>query len=86
MLLTELFPVVNQLSHQDKLRLIHLLLMAVAKDEGFDLHTSDIRETEIEMLKQLEASEAVVWSPYDAYDAAQTLADLLVVAKQENHA
>ncbi|MDS3861594.1 hypothetical protein RIF25_12340 [Thermosynechococcaceae cyanobacterium BACA0444] len=84
--LTELFPVVNQLSHQDKLRLIHFLLMAVAKDEGFDLHSSETRKTEIEMLKQLEATEAVVWSPYEAYDAAQTLADLLVVAKRENHA
>ncbi len=34
MSLSQVLPTVNQLSHQDKLRLIHFLLLAVAKEEG----------------------------------------------------
>ncbi len=41
MLLSELFPTVSQLSHQDKLRLIHFLLLAIAKDEGYSLETAE---------------------------------------------
>jgi len=44
MSLSELLPTVNQLSHQDKLRLIHFLLQAVAKEEGCSLEPS--REAE----------------------------------------
>ena len=43
MSLSELLPTVNQLFHQDKLRLIHFLLLAVAK-EGCSLEPS--REAE----------------------------------------
>lgn len=39
--LSELLPTVNQLSHQDKLRLIHFLLLAVAKEEGCSLETAE---------------------------------------------
>jgi hypothetical protein len=35
--LSELLPTVDLLSHQDKLRLIHFLLLAVAKEEGCNL-------------------------------------------------
>jgi hypothetical protein len=38
------------------------------------------------LLKELQSTEAVVWSPYEAYEAAQTLSDLLTAAKQEDHA
>jgi hypothetical protein len=41
MSLPELLPVVSQLSHQDKLRLIHFLLLAVAKEEGYELETTE---------------------------------------------
>ncbi|MEO1146013.1 MAG: hypothetical protein AAFY26_10500 [Cyanobacteria bacterium J06638_22] len=82
----ELLPVVSQLSHQDKLRLIHFLLLAVAKEEGCELQTAETQSQEDLLLKQLESTEAVVWSPYDAYGAAQVLSDLLVEAQQENHA
>jgi hypothetical protein len=34
MSLTELLPTVSQLTYEDKLRLIHFLLLAVAKEEG----------------------------------------------------
>ena len=84
--LTELFPVVSQLSHQDKLRLIHFLLLAVAKEEGYELQATETQTQENLLLKQLEATEAVVWSPYDAHGAAQTLSELLVAARQEGNA
>ena len=84
--LTELFPVVSQLSHQDKLRLIHFLLLAVAKEEGYELQTTETQAQENVLRKQLEATEAVVWSPYDAHGAAQTLSELLAAARQEGNA
>jgi uncharacterized protein YihD (DUF1040 family) len=86
MSLSELLPTVAQLSHQDKLRLIHFLLLAIAKEEGYELQLSELESQENLLLKQLEATEAVVWSPYDAYGAAQTLSELLVTAQQENNA
>ena len=82
----ELLPIVSQLSHQDKLRLIHFLLLAVAKEEGYELQTVETKSQEDLLLKQLESTEAVVWSPYDAHEAAQVLSDLLVEAQKENHA
>ena len=86
--LTELFPVVSQLSHQDKLRLMHFLLLAFAEEEGYKLQTTQTQTQTQEnlLLKQLEATEAVVWSPYDAHGAAQTLSELLVAARQEGNA
>ncbi len=84
--LTELFPVVSQLSHQDKLRLMHFLLLAFAEEEGYKLQTTETETQENLLLKQLEATEAVVWSPYDAHEAAQTLSELLVAARQEGNA
>lgn len=84
--LNELLPTVNQLSHQDKLRLIHFLLLAVAKEEGCNLESTDNQEQENLLLEQLASTEAVVWSPYDAYEAAQTLSDMLTAAKKEDHA
>jgi hypothetical protein len=84
--LAELLPTVSQLSHQDKLRLIHFLLLAVAKEEGCELEATDFQTQEGMLLKQLASTEAVVWSPYEAHEAAQTLSDLLVVARQEGNA
>ena len=81
----ELFPVVSPLSHQDKLRLIHFLLLAVAKEDGHELQTAETQTQENLLLKQLGATEAVVWSPPDAHGAAQTLSELLVVARQDGH-
>ncbi len=86
MSLSQLLPVVNQLSHQDKLRLIHFLLVAVAKEEGCELDATDSQQQEDVLLKQLVSTEAVVWSPYEAHEAAQTLSDLLVAARQEGNA
>lgn len=86
MLLNELLPSVTQLSHQDKLRLIHFLLLEVAKEDGCNLALTDDPDQEKNLLEQLASTEAVVWSPYEAYGAAQTLSELLMKTKQEPHA
>lgn len=81
--LTELLPTVAQLSHQDKLRLLHFLIVAVAQEENCQLQTQETQTQETQLLQQLAATEAVVWSPYDAHGAAQTLADMLVTTPQD---
>lgn len=86
MALTELLPAVSQLSRQDKLRLIHFLLLAVAKEEGCELQTKETQTQEDFLLKQLESTEAVVWSPHDAPEAAQTLSELLLASRQDDNA
>ena len=82
MLLSELLPTVNQLSHQDKLRLIHFLLLAVAKEEGCSLELTGEVDSANELLEQLASTEAVVWSPQTDSASVQALSDLLVAAKE----
>ena len=84
--LAELIPAVSQLSHEDKLRLIHVLLMAVAKEDGCELSITDTQVQEDALLNQLASTEAFVWSPYDAHDAAQTLSNLLAASRKEGDA
>jgi len=84
--LTELLPVVNQLSHQEKLRLIHFLLLAIAKEDGCELQAFETQTQEGILLKQLESSEAVVWSPYADNGAVQTLSELLEITRKEQNA
>ncbi|MGL4620712.1 hypothetical protein [Chroococcidiopsis sp.] len=84
--LSELLPAVSQLSHQDKLRLIHFLLLAVAKEDGCELEATNSQSQEGVLLMQLASTEAVVWSPYEAHEAAQTLSELLVAARQAGDA
>lgn len=86
MSLNELLPTVNQLSHQDKLRLIHFLLLAVAKEEGCSLETSEDSDSENTLLNKLASTEAVVWSPHADHAAVQALSDLLVAAKESANA
>ncbi|UBF25701.1 hypothetical protein K9N68_29775 [Kovacikia minuta CCNUW1] len=87
MSLLPLLPAVSQLSHQDKLRLIHFLLVEVAKEEGCELQaTTGIQSQEDVLLEQLASTEAVVWSPHEAHEAAQTLSDLLVTARLQDNA
>lgn len=77
MSLNELLPTVSQLSHQDKLRLVHFLLLAIAKEEGCSLELT--AESDV-LLHQLASTEAVVWSPQADSKAVQALSDLLVKA------
>jgi hypothetical protein len=84
--LNELLPTVNQLSHQDKLRLIHFLLLAVAKEEGCSLEPPGEVDPVNELLQQLASTEAVVWSPQTDSASVQALSDLLVAAKEASNA
>lgn len=81
MSLSELLPTVSQLSHQDKLRLIHFLLLAVAREEGCSLEPDENHNSENALLEQLASTEAVVWSPYADRAAVQALSDLLIAAQ-----
>ena len=81
MSLNELLPTVSQLSHQDKLRLIHFLLLAVAKEEGYSLEATENSDSENVLLNQLASTEAFVWSPQAAPEAIQALSELLVAAQ-----
>jgi len=82
MSLSNFLPTVNQLSHQDKLRLIHFLLLAVAKEEGCSLETAKNSDSESVLLKQLASTEAVVWSPHADHEAVQSLSNLLLGAQE----
>jgi hypothetical protein len=86
MLLSELLLTVNQLSHQDKLRLIPFLLLAVAKEEGCNLELSEEADPAKVLLQQLASTEAVVWSPQADSASVQALSDLLVAAKEASNA
>ncbi len=44
------------------------------------------QESEKLLLEQLASTQAVVWSPYDAHEAAQTLSELLAAAQQKDNA
>lgn len=86
MLLSELLPTINQLSHQDKLRLIHFLLLAVAKEEGVNLESAREDKLANALIQQLASTEAVVWSPQTDNASVQALADLLTTAKDASNA
>jgi hypothetical protein len=86
MSLSELLPTVNRLSHQDKLRLIHFLLLAVAKEEGCNLETTEETDPEYVLLQKLASTKAVVWSPQTDSEAVQALSNLLVAAKEAPNA
>ena len=66
MSLTELFPTVKQLPRADKLRLIQFLVVDLAHEEGISLFTA--------------GAEYPIWTPLNAFSAAETLMRLL-----ENH-
>jgi len=82
MSLSKILPTVNQLSHEDKLRLIHFLLLAVAKEEGCSLETAENSDSESALLNQLSSTKAVVWSPHTNYEAVQSLSNLLLEAQE----
>jgi hypothetical protein len=84
--LSELFPTVDRLSHQDKLRLIHFLLLAVAKEEGCTLEPTEENDPKNKLLTQMASMEATVWSPQADQVAIQSLSDLLLVAKESANA
>lgn len=86
MSLSELLPTVNQLSHQDKLRLIHILLLAVAREAGCNLGLDEDETAKNDLLNQLASTEAVVWSPQADPASIQALSDLLATAQAKANA
>ncbi|MCP2727094.1 hypothetical protein [Limnofasciculus baicalensis] len=84
--LSELLPTVDQLSHQDKLRLIHFLLLAVAKEQGCSLEPAEHTNSENVLLNQLASTSAVVWSPQADGESVQALSELLLAAQESAHA
>ncbi|PZO39655.1 MAG: hypothetical protein DCF19_13835 [Pseudanabaena frigida] len=85
MSLTELLSTVSQLTHEDKLRLIHFLLLAVAKEEGCNLDTTQVNP-EQNLLNQLASTDAVVWSSQVDAHAVTALSDLLIAVKEKANA
>lgn len=63
MSLTELFPTVRQLPRADKLRLMQLLVVDLAQDEGVPLLTA--------------GAEYPIWTPLNAFSAAEQLMGML---------
>jgi hypothetical protein len=84
--LRELLPTVHQLSHQDKLRLLHILLLAVAREDGCNLGLDDDDAAKIYLLNQLASTEAVVWSPQADAVSVQALSDLLLASQATTNA
>jgi len=84
--LSELLPTVSQLSHLDKLRLIHFLLLAVAKEEGCSLEPAEDNHSKNVLLNQLASTSAVVWSPQADNQGVKALSELLVAAQESANA
>ncbi len=62
-MITELLPKVQALPQVDKLRLMQFLVFEFAREEGVTLLQPD--------------EEYPIWTPYDAFDAADTLLNAL---------
>ncbi len=67
MSLTDLVPTVKLLPRADKLRLMQLLVVELAQEEGVSLLTA--------------GAEYPVWTPFNAFGAAETLMQMLEVHK-----
>ena len=63
MSLSELLPTVKQLPRADKLRLMQLLVVDLAQEEGISLFTA--------------GADYPIWTPLNAFSAAETLMRLL---------
>lgn len=69
MSLTELFPAIRTLTRADKLRLMQLLVIDLAREDGVPLLTAD--------------AEYPVSSPLNAFEAADTLLQMLKTHETE---
>ncbi len=63
MSLAEMVPSIQDLPRADKLRLMQLLVVGLAEDEGVPLLTAH--------------AEYPIWSPINAFEAAETLTKML---------
>lgn len=84
--LAELLPSINHLSHQDKLRLMNFLLIAIAQEDGITLEPPETNNTQQDLLKKLASTPAVVWSPQTDIASVQSLFNLIETTKDQTHA
>jgi hypothetical protein len=63
MSLNELFPAIKMLPRADKLRLMQFLVIDLVQEEGVPLLAAD--------------AEYPIWTPLNAFDAADTLLQML---------
>lgn len=63
MVFNELIPVLQKLPRTDKIRVIQLMAFELAKEDNLIPFTHQ--------------AEYPIWSPYDAFEAADTLLELL---------
>lgn len=69
MSLAELFPTVKMLPRADKLRLMQFLVIDLAQEDGIPLLAAE--------------AEYPIWTPLNAFDAAETLLQMLKTHKVE---
>ena len=69
MSLTELFPAIKMLPRADKLRLMQFLVIDLAQEEGIPLLSAD--------------AEYPIWTPLNAFDAADALLQMLKTPQAE---
>ena len=69
MSLTELFSAIKMLPRADKLRLMQFLVIDLAQEEGIPLLSAD--------------AEYPIWTPLNAFDAADTLLQMLKMPQAE---
>ena len=69
MLLTELFPAIQQLPRADKLRLMQFRVIDLAHEEGVPLLAAD--------------AAYPIWTPFHAFEAADTLLQMLKTHQSE---
>ena len=71
MTLTELLPALQELPRADKLRVVQFLVFELAKEEGVTLFES--------------GETYPIWTPYNAFEAADTLLNALAMDQELNH-
>lgn len=69
MTLTELFPTIKMLPRADKIRLMQFLFIDLAQEEGVPLLAAD--------------AEYPIWTPLNAFEAGDTLLQMLEAHKAE---
>jgi len=71
MTLTELLPTLQELPRADKLRVVQFLVFELAREEGVTLFES--------------GGTYPIWTPYNAFEAADTLLNALAMDQELNH-
>jgi hypothetical protein len=71
MSVAELLPALRELTRVEKLRVMQFLVHELAREEGAPLEVD---------------AEYPVWSPYDSFEAAAALLDVLSASEATTHA